>query len=806
MKLAVTIFLASFVVACTPKAKESSAGLTAGETTDNSGEVTGDTAVVEGVVEQKDTDNFVDEIDVNDWTTFEAQNTAATNLLLTQAVTAPSSEQVAIYKLTKDTNGAHNFLPETSVSLSPDNTFVFKVQAYTYYVVKYKSLTGFVPALAKDTVLNLVLNYESSIAVNLFIRMVQTQDGKDLVDAKKVNAAVLEVLATTINAPGITDYKAVINSVLDSTLAQQKAIGTDQKQTPLEIAKIVKTIIDSATNSGTLSNETKSILKDAVAEQVQKAGTTAVPNSSGPSIPVATVGFAASPTSTTSISLTWTDAVDDSNGYKIAFQTGATAPSTCTAGMTTTAAANSGSKLITGLNPGTQYSFTICTSSSTSGDSLPAVGISMSTIPAAPLVSLNVDSSSQMTVSWSAVPGDTGGYKIAYRLGSSAPVDCNANTIATAVPGATNIVITGLSANSQYTFIACTINSSSGQSVASSSVSAATSASGLIKKVRPLAEVPGGAWDVKTVGDIDDLVSQPAAGDGLLARTKASPDDQEWTLSNPVEAGTISSAKIWLYAACTTASICRINSVELKLNGVWYPVSGTPVSSMTPGFAWYSFNVTGLSGELANSLPQIRLNVNGNSTEFFELDVAYVELAYSVTSPLIFTEAGSLTEINPSVGNQFCVGNWGGLANAKTSLDSSGVATSDDCHSSDDDSYYALKFTDFASKRKIPSSAVIDGIEAKCRWRNNGSGNDNTGANLSLVKTGATAGTSKFAFFSNSSLALSSAFGGSSDLWGTTVTADQFNANDFGIQVELSPEGNETVVYVDYCQIKVWFH
>ncbi len=429
----------------------------------------------------------------------------------------------------------------------------------------------------------------------------------------------------------------------------------------------------------------------------------------------------------------------------------------------------------------------------------------MSTIPTAPSISLVVDNNSQMTVSWSAVPGDTGGYKIAYKLGSSAPVDCNANTIVTAVTGATNKVITSLSANSQYTFIACTVNSSSGLSVASASASAATSAPGLIKKVRPLAEVPGGPWDVKTVGNIDDAVSQPAAGDGLLARTKMNPDDQDWTLSNPVEAGTVSSAKIWLYAACTTASVCRIDTVDLKLNGAWHPSSGTPVSSLTPGFAWYAFEVTGLSDELANSLPEIRLKVNGNSTEFFELDVAYVELAYAVTSPLVFTEAGSLTEINP-LGNMFCTGNWAGLANAKTSLDAGGVATSDACFSSDDDSYYRLKFADFASKRKIPSSAVVDGIEAKCRWRNNGIGSDNTSANLWLVKTGATAGASKSDFFSNNSLAVSSAFGGSSDLWGTTVTAEQFNASDFWIQVELSPEGNESVVYVDYCQIKVWFH
>ena len=191
--------------------------------------------------------------------------------------------------------------------------------------------------------------------------------------------------------------------------------------------------------------------------------------------PSSTSGLNVTTVSTTELNLTWTNATDDDNGYKIAYQSGASAPASCTSGSTTTASTNVTTKSITGLTPGTQYSFTICTSSSTSGDSLPAAAVSKYTKPNAPTISVAVDSSSQITLSWSAVTGDTGGYKIAYKSGATAPANCDADTTTTAVSGATSKVLSSLGAGTQYTFIACTVNSDSGQSSASTSNSGTTS-------------------------------------------------------------------------------------------------------------------------------------------------------------------------------------------------------------------------------------------------------------------------------------------------------------------------------------------
>ena len=113
MNSAILIISIALLFGCSPKSKESSSRSDSAETSQGSH----DTATVNGTVEQEDTDSFIDEINVDDWSTFEAQNTAGTNLLQTQTSPIPESEKVAIYKLGKDASGTHDFFPETSSCL-----------------------------------------------------------------------------------------------------------------------------------------------------------------------------------------------------------------------------------------------------------------------------------------------------------------------------------------------------------------------------------------------------------------------------------------------------------------------------------------------------------------------------------------------------------------------------------------------------------------------------------------------------------------------------------------------------------------
>ncbi|MCX6118119.1 MAG: fibronectin type III domain-containing protein [Proteobacteria bacterium] len=195
-------------------------------------------------------------------------------------------------------------------------------------------------------------------------------------------------------------------------------------------------------------------------------------------LPAVPTTLAATAVSTTGIDLTWDNMANDTGGYKIAYKSGGVAPASCTSDSTTTAVANATSKSISGLTAGNRYTFVICTVDTSAGDSARSAGVSMYTKTAAPSISATVDSSSQITLSWVAITGDTGGYKIAYKSGGVAPVNCDSDTTTTAASAATSKVISGLTASTQYTFIACTVNSDSGQSASSTSATGTTSAGG----------------------------------------------------------------------------------------------------------------------------------------------------------------------------------------------------------------------------------------------------------------------------------------------------------------------------------------
>lgn len=103
----------------------------------------------------------------------------------------------------------------------------------------------------------------------------------------------------------------------------------------------------------------------------------------------------------------------------------------------------------------------------------------------------------------------------------------------------------------------------------------------------------------------------------------------------------------------------------------------------------------------------------------------------------------------------------------------------------------------------IPSTAVIRGVQVDIeRHANNGSVRDSS---VYLQKSGAQAGSNyaKSGFFSNWPTSDSTAtYGGSTDLWGTTLTPTDVNASNFGVRVVVSNGTSSTrTVYID--QIKV---
>ena len=181
------------------------------------------------------------------------------------------------------------------------------------------------------------------------------------------------------------------------------------------------------------------------------------------SIPAATppdvTGLTASNDTATQVTLSWTSGGGSTASYKIAYQSGASAPANCSSGTTTTSGTNS--KSVTGLTGGTQYSFRVCALNSNVTPEVSA-GATVSSTPAATPpdvtgLSATANSQVQITLSWTSGGGSTSSYKIAYQSGASAPADCVSGTTTTS--GTTSKAVTGLSAGTQYAFRVCALNS-----------------------------------------------------------------------------------------------------------------------------------------------------------------------------------------------------------------------------------------------------------------------------------------------------------------------------------------------------------
>lgn len=284
MRLVTILFSLLLTAGCksSDNAGEKSGGATTNEQA--AGETQSDTATVNGRVEQEDSSHFAEEINMADWSTLEAQNTTGTNLLLT-AVTQNPEEEVRIYKLEKDASGTHAFNLSGSTPLQAGGVFSFTVKENTYYVIKYKTLSAFVPALAKDVELPLIINTESSIAVNLFIRMLQTPEGKTLADDKKVNSTILDSVSQVAAKTSTVPLKELIDGLLQPLIVEQKESAAAANPPSEDKLAIAEKIVDSAIGAGTISAETATKLKTAISTIAQNPDPTDSPTTS-PSLKV----------------------------------------------------------------------------------------------------------------------------------------------------------------------------------------------------------------------------------------------------------------------------------------------------------------------------------------------------------------------------------------------------------------------------------------------------------------------------------------------------------------------------------------
>lgn len=158
------------------------------------------------------------------------------------------------------------------------------------------------------------------------------------------------------------------------------------------------------------------------------------------------------------VTLSW-NSVDGATGYKIAYQLGGVAPIDCNSG-TFIDVGNVTTHTFTGLSTN-DYSFRICSYNATFGDHQgytltrsTATGIIYPSDPANFIATpLGTDT---INLTWTAAPS-ANGYKLAYALGDTAPVDCHSG-ISADLGNVTSTSVNGLQHNSKYSFIICSYN------------------------------------------------------------------------------------------------------------------------------------------------------------------------------------------------------------------------------------------------------------------------------------------------------------------------------------------------------------
>lgn len=180
-------------------------------------------------------------------------------------------------------------------------------------------------------------------------------------------------------------------------------------------------------------------------------------------------------------------------GYKIAYVTGSTPPANCSTG-TIIDAGNVDRYTVTGLTPGQSYAFRVC-GYDDAGNLSPGTTINSTRINPPPnpsSLALQADNSQQVSLSWLSGGGTTTGFKVAYKVGTVAPVNCEDGVTAD-VGNVLAAVVSGFQHYSRVTIRVCAYNASG------------TLSSGIIQTIK--AEINGWYQEayIKPHSNMDEL-------------------------------------------------------------------------------------------------------------------------------------------------------------------------------------------------------------------------------------------------------------------------------------------------------------
>ncbi len=334
----------------------------------------------------------------------------------------------------------------------------------------------------------------------------------------------------------------------------------------------------------------------------------AAPTTTPPETLQEPIGVSATVNSGVQISLSWTSGGGTTSGYRIAYQTGATAPGTCALGTTVNESSITGtSKAINSLALGTQYSFRICSiNANTPADVSSGVTVTATTFSApvaAPPnptgVTATVNSDVKITLSWTSGGGTTTGYRIAYQTGAAAPATCALGTTISenSITG-TSKVLSTLTAGTQYSFRVCAINANAVPDVSSGTTVTATT-----------------------------LFAAPPNPTGLTLTINST---TQITLSWTSGGGTTSGYRIAYQSGATAPEICALGTTidESSIVGTSKAISGLSMGTQ------YSFRVCAIN---ANTTPDVSSGVIGTAITLYSAPPDPTGLSATVKSTMQIT-------------------------------------------------------------------------------------------------------------------------------------------------------------------------
>ena len=395
---------------------------------------------------------------------------------------------------------------------------------------------------------------------------------------------------------------------------------------------------------------------NANATPIASSGVAVTATTNSQAAPPNPTGLAATVDSDSQITLNWNSGGGTTADYRIAYQTGATAPANCASGTQIGEGAVSGtSHAVTGLTHETEYSFRVCAINANAAPnvSLGVVVTDTTASEAAPPnptgLGITVDSDSQVTLNWSSGGGTTSDYRISYQIGSSAPANCASGTqIGEGSISGTSHAISGLNYETEYSFRVCAINANS-----TPNVSAGVTISGTTNG-QPAPPNPTG--ESATVDSDSQITLNWSSGGGttadyLIAYQTGSTAPANCASGTQIGAGSISGTSHAISGLTHETEysfrICAINANATPIASSGVAVTATTNSQAAPP------NPTGLAATV-DSDSQITLNWNSGGGTTADYRIAY--------------QTGATAPANCASGTQIGEGAVSGTSHAVTGL------------------------------------------------------------------------------------------------------------------------------------------